>query len=314
MQFSIVIPVKNEEKKIGICLDSLSKLDWNRNEYEIIVVDNGSTDQTATIAREKADGVFILPELTISALRNFGAKMAKGEVLAFIDADCTVQEDWLRAASIYLAKKEIICFGSPPIVPDCATWVQKSWFQVRRNMLCGEVEWLESMNMFVRRDIFIKAGGFNEKLVTCEDYDLSLRLKQIGTLIGDKRIVAVHHGEAATVLQFFRKEFWRGRGNLYGLKSHRITWKELPSIALPILYCAVALLVTGSLMAALLTNNTFLLSKAFLVLLAWQGALALLALWKNGIFHCLPQGFQLYLLLNVYLLARGCSMLQRNTG
>jgi len=314
MQFSIIIPAKNEEARIGQCIDSLVNLDWDREEFEIIVVDNGSVDQTAAIAGERGAKVFVEPGLTISALRNRGADSAQGRILAFLDADCTVRRDWLRNAAPYLPRQDIVCFGSPPVVPDHATWVQEAWFQVRRKKPHGEITWLESMNMFVRREIFTAAGGFSEDLITCEDYDLSLRLGRFGTLMTDERIVAVHHGEAMSVGHFFRKECWRGTGNIHGLKHHGISWREVPSIAIPPVYCALAFLAPGWLIAALLTTDKRVLLTASLVLLAWQVPLAGLALWKNGLCRSVVRMIQLYFLLNIYFLARGYRLLQRSEG
>jgi glycosyltransferase involved in cell wall biosynthesis len=312
MQFSIIIPARNEQAHIGRCLDSLLNLDWVRNEYEIIVVDNGSEDMTVHIARERNAKVYVKPGLTVAALRNFGADAASGEILAFLDADCTVHENWLRNAAVYLNSTDVACFGSPPVAPHDSTWVQRAWFQVRRKKTQGDSEWLESMNMFVRRYTFLAAGGFNEELATCEDYDLSLRLKRIGGLFADERIVAVHHGEATTIRQFFRKEIWRGTGNLHGVKSHGISWKELPSIAFPVIYGVFALSAAVLTAAALLTADADLIRTSLLVSLAWQIPLLCLAVRKTG--NMLPrlQAMQLYVLLNVYFFARGCSLLQRN--
>jgi len=313
MQFSIIIPTKNEEKQIGRCLDSLLHQDWSSDEYEIIVIDNGSGDRTASIARAKGARVSIKPGCSIGALRNFGARVATGEILAFIDADCTVPADWLHHASPYLTRKDVACFGSPPVVPDGATWVQRTWYRVRRKKHGGEASWLEAMNMFVPRGTFLAAGGFSETLETCEDYDLSIRLKNIGALIADDRIVAVHHGEAASIRQFFRKELWRGRGNLSGVKSHGILLNEVPSVVFPYVYGILTVLVVVCSMTALLTGNALFREGVALVFLAWQAPLLGLALRKSGVYPSPAQALQLYLLLNVYFLARGCSGFQRTS-
>lgn len=312
MQFSIIIPTKNEEANIGRCLDSILQMDWDSSRYEIIVVDNGSDDRTVEIARQKGATVYIKYELTISGLRNFGALQAAGEILAFLDADCTVPQNWLHEASRYLPRKNVVCFGSPPVVPDDATWVQIAWFQLRKKRdLVLEVDWLESMNMFVRREIFEEVGGFDENLVTCEDYDLSFRLKNNGHLIADGHIVAVHHGEAASVRHFFQKEFWRGTSNLKGMKSHGLSWKELPSLVAPILYGVLSvLIITGMVINPMMTSNlSWWVFTAPLLLM--QMPLLLMAFWKNRHSRCLMLVVQLNVLLNVYLLARCCAMLQR---
>ena len=313
MQFSIIIPAKNEAANIGRCLDSIANVNWDRNEFEVIVVDNGSSDATVAIARKKGALVFIKPELTISGLRNFGAFNSSGEILAFIDADCTVVPSWLEKASPYLKRKEVACFGSPPIVPDDATWVPKAWFSVRRKRVdVGETDWLESMNMFVRREAYTTSGGFDESLITCEDYDLTLRLKQLGSLICDSSIVAVHHGEAATVGHFFRKELWRGKSNFAGMMQHGITMAEIPSLIAPTLHC----LLWFCWILSPLTGNLLLMVVISALLLVWQ-----LFLLYTGMKKLLPDVaifslLQLHFLLNIYLFARGAGVFSsgRRTG
>jgi len=311
MQFSVIIPAKNEQANIGRCLDSILQVDWDPREFEIIVVDNGSSDSTAQIASQMGAVVFVQPGLTISALRNFGAGKASGEILAFMDADCTVDPSWLRQAAKYLFKSDIVCFGSPPQVPPCATWVQRAWFQVRRKKVAqGETPWLESMNMFVRREAFSRCRGFDEKLVTCEDYDLSLRLQALGKVFTDTDIVAVHFGEASNLPHFFRKELWRGIGNLKGVLRHGVKPSELPSVCLPVLHCLVllalpvALLVNGfsETRALLYAGALFLFWQAFLLLLSF------LKYYRGALRHVA----QIFVLLNVYYLARGVAILRQS--
>ena len=87
MKFSVIIPMKNEEKFIGPCLSSICNNNFPVGEYEIICIDNGSTDNTVEIAKSHTDKVYLLPGVSISALRNFGANKASGKFLAFVDAD-----------------------------------------------------------------------------------------------------------------------------------------------------------------------------------------------------------------------------------
>lgn len=313
MQFSIIIPAKNEEANIGRCLDSIANVAWERDQYEVIVVDNGSNDATVAIAREKGAQVFIQPELTISGLRNFGAAYASGKILAFIDADCTVVPSWFEKASPYLFRTEVACFGSPPLVPEDATWVPKAWFAVRKKRVdFGETDWLESMNMFVRREAYTASGGFDESLITCEDYDLTLRLKQHGSLICDSSIVAVHHGEAATVGHFFRKELWRGKSNFAGMLQHGITLAEIPSLIAPTFHC----LLWFCWLISPLVGSLLLMQAISALLLVWQ-----LFILSTGVKKLLPNItltslVQLYFLLNIYLFARGAGVFSsgRRTG
>ena len=309
MDFSIIIPAKNEEKNIQQCLQSIATIAYPSDKYEVLLVDNGSTDKTVAVAESFGVKVFIYPELTISGLRNYAAKKAKGKILAFLDADCTVFPDWLGAASAWLDHEDVCCFGSPPEPPADGTWVQKSWFLVRgKSSIVEDVEWLESMNMFVRKNIFDVINGFDESLQTCEDYDLSIRLKAHGRIVADQRIRAVHHGEAATIPHFYRKESWRGISNMKGLFQHGFHWQEVPSLLIPVVYL-LCIVVTLFLAVALLAGAEIVSGGGFIVwLMIWQLPVLALAFYKGSAAASISLKFGLYLLFNLYFLARARAM------
>ena len=310
MQFSIIIPAKNEEANIGRCLDSISQVDWDSSQYEVIVVDNGSIDKTVEIAIEKGATVYSKPGLTISGLRNYGSLMASGKILAFLDADCAVSKQWLEAASRYLANDSVAAFGSPVIVPEGGTWIQNAWFNVRgKPDQVIDVEWLESANLFVKSSAFNSVNGFDETLITCEDYDLTQRLKVIGRIISDHRIMAIHYREPATIKEFFNKELWRGRNNYSGIFTRSINRSEIPSLIFPLIYLS---LFFASFVACIVcvayTVKVFLLFFLFL-LLSWQLPILLVSFRKNKSNNMLTT-LQLLILFNVYFLARGFVVLR----
>jgi len=313
MQFSVIIPAKNEAANIGRCLDSINQVTWDKNSYEVIVVDNGSTDQTAEIARQKGAVVFIRPELTIAGLRNFGAQQSSGQLLAFLDADCAVTHQWLFAASLYLNDTDnVAAFGSPVTVPDGGTWVQKAWFNVRgKPGLIVDVSWLESANLFVKRSAFLAVNGFNESLITCEDYDLTQRLKTVGRLVSDYRVMAIHYREPATIREFIKKEKWRGKNNYTGLFERKIELSEIPSLILPLISLAFSLgilLLLGMYAAGL--GKSYLL-YLLILLFMWQVPILLISSRKNKSGE-LATTLQLILLFNTYFLARSLVVLRRS--
>lgn len=236
---SVIIPAYNEESFLPRCLASLSELDYPRDKLEVIVVDNGSRDRTQAIARANGAVVLIDESRTVAGLRNLGAEQAKGSLLAFVDADCLVAADWLQKAVVYFDDTGIAGWGAPPEPPSAPTWVQSAWYLVRKKAEPVQpVEWLESMNLFVRKPLFEHLGGFNESLITCEDVDFCYRLRAHGRIVADGGIRVVHLGEAATVREFIRKEIWRGKGNFQGIKSHGFSAKELPSLVIPLYFGA----------------------------------------------------------------------------
>ncbi len=231
---SIIIPTYNEEKYLPACLESILNLNYPKKYIEIIVVDNGSTDNTREIA--KSCGVTVLCDdlLNVSGLRSLGVAKSTGEIITFVDADCVVSKEWLNKASIYFKDLSVAAWGGPPILPKEPTWVQKTWFLIRKKEnRVQDVDWLETMNLFVRKEQFTAIGGFDKSLVTCEDVDFSYRIRKYGRIVSDSRIEVIHLGEAANIKEFIRKEIWRGRSNMQGILSHGLVLKEIPSLSLP---------------------------------------------------------------------------------
>lgn len=304
IDFSVIIPTWNEEENITICLRSIFANNYPQDRYEVIVVDNGSDDKTVPVAESNGVKVAQIPDVNISALRNHGAILARGRVLVFLDADCTVSVDWLENASKYLGQMNVSLFGSPPGIPRDSTWVQQTWLLVRgkRGTDVAEVSWLESMNMFIPRKLFLDIEGFNEELVTCEDVDISYRLAEHGLVMSDLRIQATHHGEARTLRDFFRKEKWRGKSNYAGLLAHGLRLAELPSLVLPLYFLAMPLLV---IMASLYSGSWY---TFFIGCFLWQMPVGLIVLLKLKHAFKAVNMVQLWLLYNVYYGARAIAI------
>ena len=242
---SIIIPARNEAERLHDCLKALSSQNYPKDYYEIILMDNGSADGTAQIAMGYGAKVFIHPELRISGLRNCGARVTAGNLLAFVDADVVVSKDWLSSAIDCLNRNPGAgCAGSFPLPPNKSGWVTKSWWslQIPKNFKSDEeVNWLPSMNMVIKKEAFELVGGFNSNLVTCEDVDFCYRLGAKYKIIYCKDMEAIHYGEPKSLRELFRKERWRGTSNYDGLKAHGFRIDELPSLLLPIYYLILAI-------------------------------------------------------------------------
>lgn len=221
--FSVIVPAFNEERFVGRCLASVLAQEYPRALVEVIVVDNGSTDRTVAICQNEGAMVLSYPGLRVGALRNRGAAAAKGEILAFLDADCAATPAWLRSAADALATEPCVT-GDSYDIPANAHWIERAWFsQEHRGRRCTTL--IPSGNLFVTREEFLRLGGFNENLQAGEDAEFCLRASQSLPIIADDRIRVIHHGNPKTLRQFLARESWHGMG---ALGSIRLSWKDKP--------------------------------------------------------------------------------------
>jgi len=297
---SIIIPAKNEQYHLDRCLNAISKIKYPQYRYEVIVIDNGSTDNTLAVVEAHGAAVYLKPGLTIAGLRNYGAGLARGDILAFLDADVVVTPEWLNNGVDVLMEDGVGCAGCSPEIPDNSGWVENIWhMQMDVRPARYEKEWIESMNMLVRKEAFVETGGFNESLLTCEDVDFCYRLSKRWRIIYAKCIGAVHYGEAKSVFQLFKKESWRGISNFEGIKIHGLLFKELPSHAIAIYYFSALLSLPFML---IFDYRTFGFAACISLLL--PGLISIRIAGKSRLYKSL---LPLMTLWTVYCFARGWS-------
>ncbi len=179
---SVVVPAYNEEEFIGKCITSLEKQSIPREEYEIIVSDSSSTDRTLEIAEKHSVRVVKCKKHSAGFARNAGARKAQGKILAFIDADTVASKQWLEGVKEGL-EKNIACTG-PIRALEKDSKLLSAYFrwwslQSRLTVKLG-FPIFPGFNFAVSKKAFKKADGFVTKNITTEDLDLSLKLRKIG--------------------------------------------------------------------------------------------------------------------------------------
>ncbi len=304
----VVSPARNEEDQLPQLLKSIRAQDADASRVEVVVVDNGSTDRTAERARESGASVVLSDARTIAAARNEGARGAQAALLAFLDADVTIEDGWLEAAVAVFGDPEVVAAGSYPPAPDeGSTWVQRAWsFLVRRPEGRREVSWLPSANMLVRRVDFEALGGFDETLVSCEDADLSYRLGTRGKVVDDSALAARHHREPRNLWRFFLKEMWHGRDSYARLAQSGLHRSEIPSLALPLWSFLALLLSLAGLVLGLTANWWWIFGLGCLGFWLPPLAYTMRAVLTKGSLQRSPQFVLLY---GVYAMARTLALL-----
>jgi Glycosyl transferase family 2 len=236
LRFTFVIPVRTDAARLGACLATLRALDYPAALVDVIVADNGSTDDSAQVAISFGCRVVSLPGLPVAAVRNRAAAAARGDVLAFVDADHLLAPGWLRSAAETLSQDGVAACGAPYGSPAASSWVQRMYGAFRDHRVgIFDTDWLGSGNLAIRREVFGQVGGFDPSLETCEDVDLCRRLKGRGfRILTDSRMGSVHVGDPRTLRALFFGELWRGRDNIRVSVRPPVALRELPSIVIPV--------------------------------------------------------------------------------
>lgn len=275
---SVVIPTLNEEAVIARCLESLAGQTLPGDAFEVILVDNGSQDRTVAIARG-FQGTMRLRCLDregvpVSALRNFGATVARGRFLAFLDADCIAPRDWLEQALGPLRSAGCGVIGAHYTIPPGSSWVARTWYGDMRTRKRGRVSYVPAGTMLVGRELFLERGGFDETIATSEDCEFCQRVSDAGFPVeGIPSLSVVHLGTPQTVAAFYRKERWHGT-DVHTVFLRNVLRPAHAKATLFALYtvCALAGLALGG-PAALLWGNYE--AAAWMALAALAGPLLL---------------------------------------
>lgn len=208
---SVVIPARNAARSVPATLAALDQPEVG----EVIVVDNGSTDDTAAVARAAGATVLVLAQARRAAARNRGAEAAREERLAFMDADCVAESGWAAAMTQ--------CLGEAPLAggavrlsareaPSAIERFDVRWrFQQERTIREGG--WGATANLGVTREAFDAVGGFDPAYRSSDDVDFCLRARRLGLPIGWCPNAVVSHAASTSLTEILVRGYRQGRGN-----------------------------------------------------------------------------------------------------
>lgn len=191
MKVSTIIPTLNEGKYILPCLKQLRKISGNT--HEIIVSDAGSTDDTIKIARKYADAVVIMKKRGVAVGRNYGAKFAKNEILAFTDGDTVVDDQWIKQIQKSFENRYVVG-AAGKVVALSNKFKEKLYYSIVFNKALvlshyiGKKIFVGS-NCAVLRSNFNRINGFRTDFHSGDDHDLGVRLSKTGKVIYNPKMI-----------------------------------------------------------------------------------------------------------------------------
>jgi glycosyltransferase involved in cell wall biosynthesis len=294
---SIVIPAFNEQSVVGrqiACVRANAPTDL----LEIIVVDNCSADATVDVAKAAGADIVLSTPGTISQVRNFGVSHAGGDVLIFLDADVFPTLEWGSRITDVVKKviaDPMLVTGSWVSIPSNPTWIERYWF---KPLQAGSRTHMNGGHLIMSRELFDRLHGFDVRLRTGEDFDLSTRaIEQGARLVNDSELVVEHEGYPKSLGEFFRREMWHGIGDFASLQHFFRSRLAIVAVAL------LHLVVVGAIASAVCRDVWWLAGAILIALIG--GSLAARIKYRDSSPLTRMVNSWLY---SVYFVARGASL------
>jgi lipopolysaccharide/colanic/teichoic acid biosynthesis glycosyltransferase/glycosyltransferase involved in cell wall biosynthesis len=223
---SVIVPARNAGQTLPDCLDGLRNQSLGSDRYEVIVVDDGSTDETRAIAAAGAGRVISQPPTGPAAARNAGALAARGELLVFTDADCAPSPGFLEQLSAALQDGEVVgAKGAYRTLQRglVSRFVQQEYqHKYDRMARQPKIDFIDTYAAAYRRSVFLDNGGFDVAYPTAcvEDQEFSFRLAEKGYRLAFAPTATVFHRHDRSVAEYVRRKYGIGYWKAFLLHRH----------------------------------------------------------------------------------------------
>jgi glycosyltransferase involved in cell wall biosynthesis len=216
---SAIVCTHDGANTLPACLDALARLDYP--DYEVVVVDDGSTDETAAIAERYDVRLIGTPHQGLASARNAGLAAATGSIVAYVDDDAYPDCDWLRYLAAAFIESEHAGIGGPNIPPGdeglVAACVASAPGGPIHVLLTDRVaEHIPGCNMAFRKDRLEAVGGFDPQFrIAGDDVDICWRLQDAGHTVGFSAGAVVYHRRRDSVRGYLRQQYGYGKAEAF---------------------------------------------------------------------------------------------------
>jgi len=230
---SVIIPALNSASTISYTLSSIFSNNFSRELFEVLVVDNGSSDETVEIAKRFPVKVHHCSRKGIGPPRNFGVEMAKGEIVCFTDSDCVVEKDWLeRIFDFFEQNSEADGVGGPVFpYPSSRNKIQKLTGEIfvedqgypkkiKKVRFGSSHGIIFGTNSAYKREALISAGGYSEP--GGSNLELSWRLALKGRNLFFNPDIKVYHTFPWDLMSIFKQQFRWGAQSTRMKRIYRV--------------------------------------------------------------------------------------------
>jgi cellulose synthase/poly-beta-1,6-N-acetylglucosamine synthase-like glycosyltransferase len=221
---SVIVPVRDGESTVADCLDSILATDYPRDRREILVVDNGSSDGTPAVIQSRAVRYVREEKRGVSNARNRGIAESTGEILAFVDADCLVEPQWLTELVRPFEDPEVGSVGGDlqhaPSITASERQAARMLGNWQRFAFTSNPAYPITANAAYRRDVLERIGPFDSHMTRAQDVELGLRFQErSGLRLAYAERATARHRHRSTQRGFFRQQLgWAYGAGLVGAK------------------------------------------------------------------------------------------------